>query len=131
MDDWPGTVLQREEGRDGRTCGLVRFAPRDPHGGPWDGFRIEPPPGKTVALVSACGIDQRAADARANDVAVQAQLVGVVTTAVVAAPDQRREIVLEPGTEYEFEVGWSWQAWQPDDPDEQPPSPDPTPGPGP
>ncbi|HYO44276.1 MAG TPA: hypothetical protein VES19_13855 [Candidatus Limnocylindrales bacterium] len=124
-DAWPGTVLDRREGRDGRTCELVRFEPRDPAAGPWDGFRIEPPPGKTVTVVAACGTDQRAADARANDVAVAAQYVGIVTAAIVAEPDKRREIVLEPDTEYQVRVGWSWQAWQPDNPDEQPPDPDP------
>ena len=35
-------------------------------------------------------------------------------------------MVLEPDTEYQLSVGWSWQAWQPDNPDEQPPSPDPS-----
>lgn len=120
-DDWPGRLVERRTGRQGLACELVAFAPRDPRQGPWDGVRIEPPPGKTVTLVSACGIDQRAIDARANDVAVAATLRTLIATATLAAPDERREIVLLPDTEYEIVVGWSWQAWQPDDPSEQPP----------
>ena len=52
VDEWAGHVVERRQGRDGRTCVLVTYAPRDPQGGPWDGFRIEPPAGKTIALVS-------------------------------------------------------------------------------
>ena len=32
--------------------------------------------------------------------------------------DERREIVLAPATEYQLEIGWSWQVWQPEDPNE-------------
>jgi hypothetical protein len=122
-DPWPGKLLDRREGRDGRSCELVVYEPRDAGLGPWDGFRIDPPPGKTVTLVSVCGIDQRAADARAQDAAVSAHLVGVLTQWTLLPPEKRREIALEPDTEYEIAVGWSWQAWQPDDPDDQPPVP--------
>ena len=125
VDAWPGTVVDRREDRDGRACELVTFRPADPKAGPWDGFRVEPPPGKTVTLVSVCGIDQRAADNRAGDVAVAAQLVSILGGVVMAPPDERREIVLGPDTTYEIAVGWSWQAWQPADPDDQPPDPDP------
>jgi hypothetical protein len=126
QDEWPGRVIDRRQGRDGKTCELVTFSPAPGRRGPWDGFRIEPPPGKVVTLVSACGIDQRAADARANDVAVQAHLVGVLTGMVLAQPDERREIVLAPNTEYQIAVTWRWQAWRPESPDEQPPDPSPT-----
>jgi hypothetical protein len=121
-DEWPGRVLDRREGRDGRVCELVVYAPSNPRSGPWDGFRIEPPPGRTVTFVAACGIDQRAADARANDTAVAAALTNLLATVTAAAPEERREIVLEPASHYKIEVGWSWQAWQPDDPDAQPPA---------
>lgn len=122
-DPWPGRLIERHEGRDGRACELVVFEPRSAGLGPWDGFRIDPPPGRIVGLVSVCGIDQRAADARAEDVAVAGQLAGVLTELVALDPDERREIALEPDTEYEIAVAWSWQSWQPDDPDDQPPTP--------
>ena len=125
-DPWPGRLVDRREGRDGRSCELIVFEPRDAGLGPWDGFRIDPPPGKTVTVVSVCGIDQRAADARAQDAAVAAHLVGVLTQVTLLPVEERREIVLEPDTEYEIAVGWSWQAWEPATPDEQPPAPSPS-----
>ncbi len=125
VDGWPGTTVDRREGRDGRVCELVTFRPGDPKAGPWDGFRVEPPIGKTATLVSVCGIDQRAADNRANDTAVASQLVSILTGVIMLPPDERREIVLDPDTTYEVEVGWSWQAWVPPNPDDQPPDPDP------
>ncbi len=129
IDGWPGKVIDRREGRDGRTCELVTFTPADPRAGPWNGFRVEPPAGKTVTLISVCGVDKRAADNRASDVAVTAQLISILATAVLAEPDERREIVLAPNTTYEIQVGWSWQAWQPTDPDEQRPTRSPRAGP--
>ncbi len=125
-DGWVGEVIEQHQGRDGRRCALVRFHPRAGVAGPWNGLRIQVPAGKTVTLVSVCGIDQRAADARESDGAVQASLLNIIATVMTLPVEERREIVLAPSTEYQVEVGWSWQVWQPEDPNETPPDPDPT-----
>lgn len=125
-DGWIGEVIEQRQGRDGRRCVLMRFHPRTGVTGPWNGLRIQVPAGKTVTLVSVCGIDQRAADARESDSAVQASLLNILATVMALPVEERREIVLAPATEYQLEIGWSWQVWQPDDPNETPPDPDPT-----
>ncbi len=125
VDTWTAKVLDERTGAGKRRCSLVTYTPPSAALGPWDGFKITSPIGKTVTLVAVCGIDQRAADARANDAAVQAQLAGLLVNALLASPEERREIVLEPGTEYEVLVGWSWQAWQPATTGQTPPEPDP------
>jgi hypothetical protein len=122
-DGWVGTVIDQRQGRDGRHCVLMRFHPRSGVTGPWNGLRIQVPAGKTVTLVSVCGIDQRAADARESDSAVQASLLNIIATVMALPVEERREIVLEPDTEYEVEIGWSWQVWQPDDSNKTPPDP--------
>ena len=124
-DGWAGEVIEQRQGRDGRGCVLMRFQPRPGLTGPWNGLRIQVPAGKTVTLVSVCGIDQRAADARASDSAVQASLLNILATVMALPVEERREIVLAPATEYQVEIGWSWQVWQPADPNETPPDPDP------
>ncbi len=121
-DAWIGTVVDEQTGSDKKRCQVVTFKPRDPGAGPWDGFQVRAPRGKTVTLLSVCGVDQRAADARANDAAVQAHLLGVLVSTVLASPEQRREIVLEPDTEYEVLVSWSYQAWQPESTGQTPPN---------
>lgn len=125
-DGWVGDIIEQHQGRDGRRCALMRFHPRAGASGPWNGLRIQVPAGKTVTLVSVCGIDQRAADARESDSAVQASLLNIIATVMALPVEERREIVLAPATEYQVEVGWSWQVWQPEDPNETPPEPDPT-----
>lgn len=125
-DGWTGEVIDQRQGRDGGRCTLMRFRPRAGVVGPWNGLRIQVPAGKTVTLVSVCGVDQRAADARASDSAVQASLLNLIATVMALPVEERREIVLAPATEYQVEIGWSWQVWQPDDPNETPPDPDPT-----
>lgn len=125
-DGWIGEVIEQRQGRDGRRCVLMRFHPRTGVVGPWNGLRIQVPAGKTVTLVSVCGVDQRAADARESDSAVQASLLNILATVMALPVEERREIVLEPATEYQLEIGWSWQVWQPEDPNETPPDPDPS-----
>ncbi len=120
-DGWIGTVIEQHTGPDKRHCQVITFKPRDPGAGPWHGFLLRAPAGKTVTLLSVCGVDQRAADARANDADVQAHLLGVLVTMVLLPPDERREIVLEPDTEYEVLVSWSYQAWQPASTGQTPP----------
>lgn len=124
-DDWAGQVLETKEGKGDRACTLVSFAPRDLGAGPWDGFRIATPPGKVVTLVSICGIDQGALDARANDAVVRSTTRDSLIDVVLAEPDARRAIALLPGRTYEIVVGWQWQAWQPTSPGQSPPDPDP------
>ncbi|TXC62087.1 hypothetical protein FSC37_23210 [Piscinibacter aquaticus] len=63
---------------------------------------------------------------RASDGAVQASLLNILATVMALPVEERREIVLAPSTDYQVEVGWSWQVWQPEDPNETPPDPDPT-----
>lgn len=125
-DGWIGEVIEQRQGHDGRRCVLMRFHPRSAVVGPWNGLRIQVPAGKTVTLVSVCGVDQRAADARESDSAVQASLLNIIATVMALPVEERREIVLEPATEYQLEIGWSWQVWQPEDPSETPPDPDPS-----
>jgi hypothetical protein len=125
-DVWEGTLIDQRVGSDGQKCVLMRFRPSPGAVGPWNGLRIQVPPGKTVTLVSVCGVDQRASDARASDTAVQATLTTLLATVMALPVEERREIVLEPDTQYQVEVGWSWQVWQPTDPNETPPDPDPT-----
>lgn len=125
-DGWVGEIIEQHQGRDGRRCALVRFHPRAGVAGPWNGLRIQVPAGKTVTLVSVCGIDQRAADARGSDSAVQASLLNILATVMALPVEERREIVLAPSTDYQVEVGWSWQVWRPEDPNETPPDADPT-----
>ncbi|MGH8583581.1 MAG: hypothetical protein ACREWG_12520 [Gammaproteobacteria bacterium] len=128
-DAWPGRVIEEKRGGKDRRCVVMVFTPRDAGAGPWDGFRIVPPVGKTVTLVAVCGIDKRAADARDNDTAVQTQLRDVLSNAIDAAPEERREILLDPGAQYEIRVSWSWKAWQADDPGDTPPDPNVDPAP--
>lgn len=122
VDQWQPEVLDSHEG-GGRRCSLVRFTPTEGARGPWNGFLITPTPGLSVALVSVCGVDQIAVDARDDDAENQQDLHDALDDAITDDPDTRREIVLEPGEEYEIEVTWSYQDFQPDDPDDTPPDP--------
>ena len=122
VDPWQPEVLDSREG-GGRRCSLVRFTPTARATGPWNGFLITPSSDLSVTLVSVCGVDQIAVDARDDDVENQQDLHDALDDAIADDPDARREIVLEPGEEYEIEVTWSYQDFQPDDPDETPPDP--------
>lgn len=118
VEEWPGRAIE-ETGR----CRLVGFRPRDAGAGPWNGFRIEPSADVAVTLVGVCGVDQRALDERADDAAHRGEILDAIVDAIADSPEARREIVLEPGEEYEIRVDWSWQAFQAENPGDSPPDP--------
>lgn len=122
-DEWVGRALDEPSST---SCRIMVFQPRSPSAGPWDGFRVLAPAGKVLSLVAVCGIDQRAIDARANDMAVQEQLRDSLVDVLEAVPDQRREIALLADKQYEITVTWRWQAWQPNTPGQTPPDPPPS-----
>lgn len=117
---WPGEVVSEHRGRDG-PCRLIAYRPRGAAGS-WRGFRIVSPPGRIVFLVAHCGIEQRVVDARDDDIGHQADTAATLKDAAATPADERRTILLDPNTEYEVEVQWSWQAWQPEDEGDEPPA---------
>lgn len=111
-DRWAGRVVGPPESDRGLDCRIVVYEPRPPARGPWDGFTVTAPEGKTVTLLSVCAIDHAAVDRRDEDRDARDDLVAVVAEIAEEAPTARREIVLEPGEDYELSITWSWQAWQ-------------------
>ena len=111
---------------NGSGCQLMAFSPPSEDNSPWRGFQIDPPAGVQVTLVAVCGVDQAAIDARDEDMQAQSALRDTLNQAIALDPDERREIVLQPGETYDIDIVWSWQSFQPDDPDETPPEPDPS-----
>ncbi len=122
-DEWVGRALEEPSGE---SCRVIVFQPGRSAIGPWDGFRVLAPAGKIVSLIAVCGVDQRAIDARANDVAVQEQQRDSLMDVIQAEPDARREIALLAGKQYEIAVVWRWQAWQPASTGQTPPDPPPS-----
>lgn len=110
-DTWPGKVLHTHLA-EGRTCRVIEYQPARGLRGPWNGFQIITPQGKMITLLSVCGIDQSMADRRNEDQAARDDRRDEIVTAGVAAVNERREVLLEAGEDYEIEIEWSWQAWQ-------------------
>ena len=69
------------------------------------------------------GMPRRAFQGDHYDIPEEARPIAIEEGALVVTS---REIVLAPATEYQLEIGWSWQVWQPEDPNETPPDPDPS-----
>lgn len=109
-DAWhaePGESKKTEDG----LCQVVTYEP--PPGTRYiDALQIVSPAGKQVSLISLCGIDKAAVEARQTDQERQDDLQDTIDQAAATPPDKRREIVLTPDTEYELVVQWSWQCWQ-------------------
>lgn len=109
--NWTPKVVGTIAAQDGGVCRIVQYD--QPASVPDAGeFEINAPAGARVTLLSLCGVDTLADQARAEDQAAQDALKDDVTEAasgdvtVVA-----REILLDPGAEYRIEVDWDWQSW--------------------
>jgi hypothetical protein len=118
---WDAEVLD-ETVVDGRRCRVVRLAPTPGSTGPWEGVDLFVRHGSIVTLVAVCGVDQAALDARDRDQEARDTTRDSIAEQATTPPDERRPLALEPGTEYEIEVRWSWQAWQATDDDDTPPA---------
>ncbi|WP_289019756.1 hypothetical protein [Desulfobacter postgatei] len=118
LKPWPGKV----DFKQGR-CQVITYEPEiDPEGG-WHGFQIKSPQGKRVTVLAVCGIDQIMVDRRNEDAVNRTAMNDVVNTVLATAAEERREVLLEPGVEYEIQVDWSYQAWQAnDDGTDEPPA---------
>lgn len=121
VDAWRARLLEQHTNSRQR-CRLIEFTPADARVGPWDGFKILADNDLRVTLVSVCGVDQDAIDKRTIDEQVRATLIDNLESVVSSEPDERRELLLEPGTELELEIEWKYQAFRADDPDQRPPA---------
>ena len=115
--EWRSRARRLGSRRDGRRCQIMQFAPGDGGRDSWRGFEINAQPGRMVMLVSACGIDQAAATAHADDTAADEALLERLRAIASLSPEERRPIVLDPETTYELAIDWSWQSWPPQEGD--------------
>lgn len=106
----PSQLSSFADGRGG-TCRLVAYD-QPPELTDTAGFEIVTRQGSRVTLLSLCGVDSRADQARDKDQAAQDGLKGNLGTAAAPdAPPSLRQILLDPGQDYRIEVDWSWQSW--------------------
>jgi len=120
-ESWPGKII-RTQGK----CQIIQFEPetRPPDG--WNGFQLVTPPGKQITLLSVCGIDQAVANRRDDDVESRTATLDSLNEILLIDIEARREVLLEPGAEYEIVVQWSYQHWESnEDGSDEPPA---TPG---
>ncbi|MEO1423077.1 MAG: hypothetical protein AAFV09_07870 [Pseudomonadota bacterium] len=96
-----------------RTCRVITYTvPRGTD--PVEAFMIVSPPGLEVTLLSVCGVDEVMEIRWSQDQAGRDLQLDETRDAVNADPTERREIVLDPGEDYEIVVEWSWQSWSTD-----------------
>jgi hypothetical protein len=111
VDFWPGRLLAtREVGED--VYHVVEFSPAPQAVGPWNGARIEAPTDVEVTLLSICGVDEVMVNAHADDSAARQDQLTYLNWLLLQGVEERREVLLEPGQEYEIEIAWSWEVWQ-------------------
>ncbi len=118
---WPGKLLQSFTRKDGKTCGYVLY--KIPGGSDAFDRVIVTPRSKAqeITLMALCGVDERAALWQARDVETREELVDTLTG---TAASSDRPVLLDPDSEYEVEVAWSWQSWVgEDDSDNAPATP--------
>ena len=110
-DAWPGQLVIERTVR-GRVCRVIEFTPERGAPSPWDGFQITTPMSSSSRCSrSAASTSPRSISAktiRPHETKRKPTCPMFLDTPV----EERREILLEPGEEYEIEIGWSWQAWQ-------------------
>jgi hypothetical protein len=103
---WAGRVIRRVG-----NCRVIEYRP--PAGtDSWNGAQIIAPTGKRVTLLSVCGTDFIQVQRAADDQAHRNDLLGQLTNTLTTPPQQRRELLLQPGQAYEIEAQWSWAVWQ-------------------
>ncbi len=110
-DTWPGRTL-RTERSEGGTCEVIEYEPERSARGPWQGLQVLSMQGKDVTVLSVCGTDQVMVDARNADEAARRGRRDDLDDRASTPVQDRREVLLEAGEDYEIEVSWSWQAWE-------------------
>lgn len=106
-DTWGAKVIETR----GR-CSIVEFTPAPSAVGPWGGVQVVAPAGTRVGLVSVCGVDQVMVDAREEDEANRLDVLATLTGILMLPVEKRREVLFEPGDDYEIQVDWSWSYWR-------------------
>lgn len=110
-DTWPGRIVKTFQ-TDTRVCQVIEFEPEPGASGPWHGLQVSTPPGLDVTVLSICGTDQVMVEARDQDEEARTGMMTELVNTLALPVEERREVLLEPGEEYEITVSWSWQVWQ-------------------
>ncbi|MEP2234723.1 MAG: hypothetical protein ABJM58_03700 [Alteripontixanthobacter sp.] len=119
--NWPGTVIREFRHENGHRCAVVRYVM--PEGAkPFDRVTVTPQTEQQdIALLSLCGVDNRAAKWRARDVDVRSDLAADLAN---DPNGDGRPVLLDPDCEYRIDIEYEWQAWQgQDDADNAPATP--------
>jgi hypothetical protein len=125
---WPGELIQTFTQNNGVVCGVVRY--QMPRGADAFDRVIVTPRNKSqeLTLLGLCGVDERAALWRARDEEVRDDLINAITKTAGsggtpnAAGSDGRPVLLDPNSEYELEVKWSWQSWVGEDDNDNAPA---------
>ena len=119
--NWPGTVIREFRHENGHRCAVVRYVM--PEGAkPFDRVTVTPQTEQQdIALLSLCGVDDRAAKWRARDVDVRSDLAADLAN---DPNGDGRPVLLDPDCVYRIDIEYEWQAWQgQDDADNAPATP--------
>lgn len=105
---WPGEIVKVFTSKTDGNCAFVRY--RAPQGADaFDRVIVTPQtPAQTITMMALCGVDERAAQWQARDVETREDLIDDLTDTAGA---DGRPVLLDPDTEYEIAVDWSWQSW--------------------
>lgn len=121
--NWLGKIISSHPREDGSVCHIVRY---DMPAAPQSVDEISvltQAVGREVTFIGLCAIDDRAAEWHERDEIVRGEHGEDIDG---ANPLDGRPVVLDPGTEYQIEVEWSYQVFQSEEENEQPPAnPDP------
>ncbi|MGB3722934.1 MAG: hypothetical protein WA979_08970 [Pacificimonas sp.] len=108
--EWRGRVRSSHMA-DKRRCQVISYKPAPGSAPAWQGVEIAAPPGKIIHILSNCAVDEATHNRREEDEAARAERRDAMDEAGARPPEARHRVLLEPDTQYEIEIRWSWQAW--------------------
>ena len=117
--NWPGRILSSHPRKDGSICHIVRYnITNTPQS--IDELSVKTQAiGREVTFVGLCAIDDRAAEWHEYDQIIKGEQKDDINN---ANPLDGRPVVLESGTVYRIELDWSYQVYQSEEENEQPPT---------
>lgn len=111
VDSWAGKVIESRSGPNG-LCQVIEYAPVSGTVDYWHGLQMVSPADVSVSVIAICGIDRSAQEARNDDEAQRRNRLNELGDVLDTPVNERREILLQPGEEYEIQIDWSWQYWR-------------------
>ena len=116
---WEADTIAEADLDEQRACRVVTYRPAGDC--EYDGLTINCPPGVHVSIVSVCGTDLAAEQARERDEAARSDRRDQIVTDCGTPVDERTPLDLAADTEYELTLAWSYQSWQAEEHGDTPP----------